>query len=97
MINLFSVEITEAYQVLGNVESRKVYDIEVGSYFILRGSAKKETIRPVWRLLDDRIVNINARNVKQVRYVMCLFSTKLQMNVYSLNSLICIIAPYMPE
>ena len=65
---LVCVEITEAYQVLGNVETRKVYDQEIGSYFILRGSTKKETVRPVWRLLDDRIVNIDARNIKQVWY-----------------------------
>ena len=65
-MELFSVEITEAYQILGNVETRKVYDQEVGSYFVLRGSSKKETIRPVWRLLDDRIVNIDAKSIKQV-------------------------------
>lgn len=59
-------EVTEAYRVLGNVETRKFYDQEIGSYFVLRGSAKKETIRPVWRLLDERIVNIDARRVRQV-------------------------------
>ena len=68
-------EITEAYQVLGNVESRKVYDQEVGSYFVLRGSAKKETMRPVWRLLDDRIVNIDARNIKQSESFVCHVSS----------------------
>ena len=79
-MEFFSVEITQAYQVLGNVETRKVYDQEVGSYFVLRGSTKNETIRPVWRLLDGRIVNIDARNIKQV----LIFFTVSEVNLYSL-------------
>ena len=52
--------------MLGNVETRKEYDRAVGAYFTFRGSSKKETIRPVWRLMDDRLVNIDARNIKKV-------------------------------
>ncbi|XP_028416632.1 RNA 3'-terminal phosphate cyclase-like [Dendronephthya gigantea] len=64
-------DVTEAYGVLGNVETRKFYDQEIGSYFMLRGSSKKETIRPVWRLIDERIVNIDARKIKQGKSFIC--------------------------
>lgn len=63
------IEITNAYQVLGNVSSRKKYDEEFGSYFNFQGSFKKEAIRPTWRLFDSRIVNIDAKNIKQVSFL----------------------------
>ena len=53
--------------MLGNVRTRKEYDKEVGAYFTWKGSAKKEKIRPVWRLMDDRIVNIDARKIRKVK------------------------------
>lgn len=48
-------ELTEAYSVLGDLNSRRDYDKEIGAYFTLRSTKKKETSEKVLRLTDEML------------------------------------------
>ena len=61
---LFS-EITNAYNVLRNLTSRRDYDKEIGTYFTMRGAKKKESGEKVLRLTDE-MLEIDMRGIKQV-------------------------------
>ena len=54
---LFTLELTEAYSVLGDRNSRRDYDKlkEIGAYFTLRSTKKKETSEKVLRLTDEML------------------------------------------
>ena len=58
-------EITNAYNVLRNLTSRRDYDKEIGTYFTMRGTKKKESGEKVLRLTDE-MLEIDMRGIKQV-------------------------------
>ena len=58
-------EITNAYNVLRNLTSRRDYDKEIGTYFTMRGARKKESGEKVLRLTDE-MLEIDMRGIKQV-------------------------------
>ena len=58
-------EITNAYNVLRNLTSRRDYDKEIGTYFTMRGTRKKESGEKVLRLTDE-MLEIDMRGIKQV-------------------------------
>ena len=60
-------EITSAYNVLRNLTSRRDYDKEIGTYFTMRSTKKKESGEKVLRLTDE-MLEIDMQGVKQVQY-----------------------------
>ena len=60
-----TLELTEAYSVLSNLNSRRDYDKEIGAYFTLRSMKKKETGDKVLRLTDE-MLEIDMTGVKEV-------------------------------
>ena len=58
-------EITNAYNVLRNLTSRRDYDKEIGTYFTMRGAKKKESVEKVLRLTDE-MLEIDMQGIKQV-------------------------------
>lgn len=48
-------ELTKAYAVLSNLNSRREYDKEIGAYFTMRSTKKKETGEKVLRLTDEML------------------------------------------
>ena len=62
---LFTLELTEAYRVLGDLNSRRDYDKEFGAYFTLRSTKKKETSEKVLRLTDE-MLEIDMSGIQEV-------------------------------
>ena len=60
-------ELTEAYGVLSNLNTRRVYDKEIGAYFMLRSTRKKETGEKMLRLTDE-MLEIDLRGIKEVTF-----------------------------
>lgn len=57
-------ELTEAYGVLSNLNTRREYDKEIGAYFMLRSTRKKETGEKMLRLTDE-MLEIDLRGIKE--------------------------------
>ena len=58
IIQLFVIlqtEITKAYAILGNIDTRRQYDKDTGTYYIMRSSPKKGSGQKVLRLTDDAL------------------------------------------
>ena len=60
-------ELTEAYGVLSNLNTRRVYDKEIGACFMLRCTRKKETGEKMLRLTDE-MLEIDLRGIKEVTF-----------------------------
>ena len=60
-------ELTEAYGVLSNLNTRREYDKEIGAYFMLRSTRKKETGEKMLRLTDE-MLEIDLRGIKEVTF-----------------------------
>lgn len=60
-------ELTKAYSVLSNLNSRREYDKEIGAYFTMRSTKKKETGEKVLRLTDEMLeIDMNGIRESQV-------------------------------
>lgn len=60
-------ELTEAYGVLSNLNTRREYDKEIGAYFMLRSTRKKEAGEKMLRLTDE-MLEIDLRGIKEVTF-----------------------------
>ena len=60
-------EFTEAYGVLSNLNTRREYGKEIGAYFMLRSTRKKETGDKMLRLTDE-MLEIDLRGIKEVTF-----------------------------
>ncbi|XP_058962099.2 RNA 3'-terminal phosphate cyclase-like [Pocillopora verrucosa] len=67
-------EITNAYNVLRNLTSRRDYDKEIGTYFTMRGAKKKESGEKVLRLTDE-MLEIDMRGIKQSQVFLSTIAT----------------------
>ena len=65
---LYPLELTNAYNVLRNLTSRREYDKEIGTYFTMRSAKKKQTEEKVLRLTDE-MLEIDMKGIRQVLYV----------------------------
>ncbi|XP_015748584.1 PREDICTED: uncharacterized protein LOC107328356 [Acropora digitifera] len=57
-------ELTEAYGILSNLNTRREYDKEIGAYFMLRSTRKKEAGEKMLRLTDE-MLEIDLRGIKE--------------------------------
>ena len=62
-----STELTTAYNVLRNLTSRREYDKEIGTYFIMRSAKKNKAGEKVLRLTDE-MLEIDMKGIRQVLY-----------------------------
>ena len=67
-ILLYPSELTNAYNVLRNLTSRREYDKEIGTYFTMRSTKVKQTEEKVLRLTDE-MLEIDMKGIRQVLYV----------------------------
>lgn len=67
-----TTEITKAYSVLSKLETRREYDKEIGTYYMMRSYQKRKSGEKVLRLMDD-VVEIDMKNIEQV----CLNLSKI--------------------
>ena len=62
---MYPSELTNAYNVLRNLTSRREYDKEIGAYFTMRSTKKKQTEEKVLRLTDE-MLEIDMKGIGQV-------------------------------
>ena len=62
---LFDAELTKAYSVLSNLNSRREYDKEIGAYFTMRSTKKQATGEKVLRLTDE-MLEIDMNGIREV-------------------------------
>ena len=65
---MYPSELTNAYNVLRNLTSRREYDKEIGTYFIMRSTKKKQNEEKVLRLTDE-MQEIDMKGIRQVLYL----------------------------
>jgi len=58
------LEITKAYSILGRIDSRRDYDKEIGTYYMMRSQPKKTSSKAL-RLMDD-LIEIEMQGIQQV-------------------------------
>ena len=58
-------ELTKAYSVLSNLNSRREYDKEIGAYFTMRSVKKKEPGEKMLRLTDE-MLEIDMNGTREV-------------------------------
>ena len=67
-INIYFIyfsELTKAYSVLSNLNSRREYDKEIGAYFTMRSVKKKEAGEKMLRLTDE-MLEIDMNGTREV-------------------------------
>jgi len=67
---LFDLELTKAYSVLSNLNSRREYDKEIGAYFTLRSTKRKAAGEKVLRLTDE-MLEIDMSGIREVTCCWC--------------------------
>ena len=72
---MYPSELTNAYNVLRNLTSRREYDKEIGTYFTMRSTKKKKTEEKVLRLTDE-MMEIDMKGIRQVLYVHIIYYCK---------------------
>ena len=80
IIQLFVIlqtEITKAYAILGNIDTRRQYDKDTGTYYIMRSSPKKGSGQKVLRLTDDAL-EIDMYKIDEV----CLYLSESVVYMY---------------
>ena len=78
---MFPTELTNAYNVLCNLTSRREYDKEIGTYFTMRSTKKKQTEEKVLRLTDE-MMEIDMKGIRQVLYVYIIGRTHMNINLH---------------
>ena len=78
---MFPTELTNAYNVLRNLTSRREYDKEIGTYFTMRSTKKKQTEEKVLRLTDE-MMEIDMKGIRQVLYVYIIGRTHMNINLH---------------
>ena len=80
---MYPSELTNAYNVLRNLTSRREYDKEIGTYFTMRSTKKKQTEEKVLRLTDE-MLEIDMKGIRQVLYVhYCKKTTEYKFTSFS--------------
>ncbi|KAJ7386429.1 hypothetical protein OS493_008557 [Desmophyllum pertusum] len=67
-------ELTNAYNVLRDLTSRREYDKEIGTYFTMRSTRKKEGTEKVLRLTDE-MLEIDMKGIRQGRVFLSTIAT----------------------
>ena len=67
---MYTSELTNAYNVLRNLTTRREYDKEIGTYFTMRSTNVKQTEKKVLRLTDEML----EIDMKGIRQVLCTYS-----------------------
>ena len=62
---IYFSELTKAYSVLSNLNSRREYDKEIGAYFTMRSVKKKEAGEKMLRLTDE-MLEIDMNGTREV-------------------------------
>ncbi|KAL9951230.1 hypothetical protein ACROYT_G043855 [Oculina patagonica] len=67
-------ELTNAYNVLRNLTSRREYDKEIGTYFTMRSTKKSKVGEKVLRLTDE-MLEIDMKGIRQSRVFLSTIAT----------------------
>ena len=63
---IYFSELTKAYSVLSNLNSRREYDKEIGAYFTMRSVKKKEAGEKMMLRLTDEMLENDMNGTREV-------------------------------